>query len=1365
MKTVKLLLSSLLILLTLYSFGENTENFKTSEFRFTENKGQIVDFNQHVRNEFLFYTKTANLDIYFRKNGITYIFKKSDKIPDNINISKEEYLKLVKEFLNKKTLYYRLDVDFINPDNQILITGNNSSKFTSNFYYAHCPNGILNVKSFKKIKYTNVYPNIDFEFYYKNNQFKYDVILHTGADINNIKLKFNGAKNIILKNNEININSPVGNIIENLPKSYFLDNKNKKINTNIKYQINNNIVNFISKQKITTQLVIDPQISWTTYYDDCFWNGSGSSIDVKGNQVIITSYGYNNDFPTLNPGGSAYFQNSTSGSSDYRILQFDSDGVRQWATYYGGTSGDYYADVKIDYSGNIFVAGHTESSDIPTQNAGGYYDATYNAATYGGGIFILKFNSSGVRQWGTHYDYVAYPQVDIDHNNNIYVLGRSEYDNPPVLSLSGAYNQATVSPDGGGSNASADIFIIKFNSSTSRVWATNLGSTSDEFLVDIYISSDNYLNILGDGDNYSGTGIITANPGGGAYYDNTLGIGTGGSSTDREDALIYRFTPSGSLFWGTAFSGTLAENVQQGRITADASNNIYILGETRSTDLPFTDLGNGAYFDNTFNSYGSNSFNPFIAGFSSGGVLNWCTYLGSYGLGFGMNFSHYIGFNNNDNLILVSTDGGGVGGSKPLIPRTGDYNATLQVYMGVYIAEFNSNFDINWSTYYAGTTNRHSLGDCALSSNSCGYELYMTTNWEKYDSAATDPPWVKPIPASYQDISWLTTGSKSGLITRFSNVNSVAPTSITATPAAICPGDSTMLTINGGSLGSGASWQWYTGSCGGTNFASGDSIYVNPTTATTYYVRAEGTCNVTTCQSITVNINEISTDPDSIYYSQSYICPGDSVTLTVAGGSLGTGASWDWFTSPCGMTGVPIASGNSITVSPTDTTTYYVWATGACNSTICVNTTITAGTLSTDPTSATASNSNICEGSPTTLFVSGGSLGSGADWIWYKDGCGQGTSIGSGDSLQINPTSTTVYYVRAEGGCDTTNCETVVINVTQSPNAGSDTSLSVCFGDASFDMFTMLQGNPSGGGLWTDSSGNTLSNSIFNPQNMSSGTFLYTVAGTGPCADAISNVNITVNQLPNVNFSGLDTAYCFGVDAINLKGNNAPNGTFFGTNISDNGDGTADFNPVTEGTQTIIYQYTDSNNCSAADTQSVVVYSAVKIDTSIISNISCSGNSDGSILVNISGGTPSYTYQWTGPSNFTSTSNQIVNLFSGNYNLTVTDKNNCKSTITYTLTEGTDACLDIPTVFTPNGDGVNDDWQIDGVSAINNIHIEIYNRWGDLIFSFDGSGSEYDSNRWDGTYNGKELPISSYVFIIDIKNGKDPIQGIVTIKK
>ena len=433
----------------------------------------------------------------------------------------------------------------------------------------------------------------------------------------------------------------------------------------------------------------------------------------------------------------------------------------------------------IDYNDNIIVVGQCESTDIPVQNASGYYDASYNAPSIGsGGTAIIRFNSSGVRNWATHYDYVQWPDVDVDHNNNIYVVGNSEYDNPPVQSLSGAYNQATVSNDGGGSNKSDDIFIIKFNSSTSRLWATNLGSTSDEFAEDIYVGSDNYLNIVGTGDNYSGTGIITANPGGGAHYDNTLGIGSGGSSTDREDALIYRFTPSGALYWGTAFSGTLAENMQKARITADNSNNIIIYGETRSTNLPVVTPGGGAYYDATFTS-SSSGFNPFLARFSSGGVLNWCTYFGEYGLGYGMNMSSYLGVTEDDKLIVIATDGGGVGGKFPLVTRTGDYNATLSVYMGVYIAEFSSTLSLDWSTYYAGTTDRNMLGDAAITTDACGYAIYMVSNWQEYNASATDPPWYKPTPSSYQNTVHSTVGDDSGLITRLSSI----PPDATITPA------------------------------------------------------------------------------------------------------------------------------------------------------------------------------------------------------------------------------------------------------------------------------------------------------------------------------------------------------------------------------------------------------------------------------------------------------------------------------------------------------------------------------------------------------------------------------------------------------
>ncbi|MFM8951059.1 MAG: HYR domain-containing protein, partial [Bacteroidota bacterium] len=74
----------------------------------------------------------------------------------------------------------------------------------------------------------------------------------------------------------------------------------------------------------------------------------------------------------------------------------------------------------------------------------------------------------------------------------------------------------------------------------------------------------------------------------------------------------------------------------------------------------------------------------------------------------------------------------------------------------------------------------------------------------------------------------------------------------------ICAGENITLTINGGTLGAGASWKWYTGSCGGTllsAFNGQTSITVAPTSTTTYFARAEGQCNSTGCVSITVNVS------------------------------------------------------------------------------------------------------------------------------------------------------------------------------------------------------------------------------------------------------------------------------------------------------------------------------------------------------------------------------------------------------------------------------------------------------------------------------------------------------------------------------
>ena len=88
--------------------------------------------------------------------------------------------------------------------------------------------------------------------------------------------------------------------------------------------------------------------------------------------------------------------------------------------------------------------------------------------------------------------------------------------------------------------------------------------------------------------------------------------------------------------------------------------------------------------------------------------------------------------------------------------------------------------------------------------------------------------------------------------------------------------------------------------------------------------------------------------------------------------------------------------------------------------------------------------------------------------------------------------------------------------------------------------------------------------------------------------------------------------------------------------------------------------------------------------------------------------------------------------------------------------------LVFPSGFTPNGDGVNDVWEIDYVNKFPNIEIEIFNRWGEQLFYSKGYP---DDNRWDGTFNGKDLPVGTYYFLIKLNDGihEKPITGPITI--
>ena len=104
------------------------------------------------------------------------------------------------------------------------------------------------------------------------------------------------------------------------------------------------------------------------------------------------------------------------------------------------------------------------------------------------------------------------------------------------------------------------------------------------------------------------------------------------------------------------------------------------------------------------------------------------------------------------------------------------------------------------------------------------------------------------------------TGSPSTSNTVIMTINalSVAPTSVNTTVNPVCPGGPSLLTVQGGSLGAGASWMWYSGSCSGSYVGTGASVTVSPSANTDYFVLAQGSCNTSLCASVTLNVTPVS---------------------------------------------------------------------------------------------------------------------------------------------------------------------------------------------------------------------------------------------------------------------------------------------------------------------------------------------------------------------------------------------------------------------------------------------------------------------------------------------------------------------------
>jgi gliding motility-associated-like protein len=183
---------------------------------------------------------------------------------------------------------------------------------------------------------------------------------------------------------------------------------------------------------------------------------------------------------------------------------------------------------------------------------------------------------------------------------------------------------------------------------------------------------------------------------------------------------------------------------------------------------------------------------------------------------------------------------------------------------------------------------------------------------------------------------------------------------------------------------------------------------------------------------------------------------------------------------------------------------------------------------------------------------------------------------------------------------------------------------------------------------------------------------------------------------------------------------------------------------------------TDSNGCTADSSVTLTDPDSLELEFDVTQPW-CPDKPDGEIRLTATGGVvgTDYTYKWSD----NSTGRDITDILTGEFKVTVTDLNGCSIRDSVFVEPQRETCLIIPNAISPNGDLINDFWNIGLIELYPQLEIKIFNRWGQEIWR---SEKGYP-HPWDGRSNGSLLPTDSYHYIIDLNNGSKPQLGNVTV--
>ena len=576
------------------------------------------------------------------------------------------------------------------------IVGEDRQEATVNYLVGANPKAWrTGVATFGRVAYQGIYPGINVTYYGTQGDLEYDFNLAPGANPQQIRLAFPGARSLSIDSEgDLRVSSVGGVLIEKQPVAYqVIGGERRPVSSRYALLGAHEAAFVLGAYQPGTSLVIDPVLTYSDL-DGFNDNATGIAIDHAGSAYIV------GNAPIAAPPNSTgiitqtyMLQGSIGGASAAFVAKLNPEGTRiLYSTYLSGTTdahagnggATYGTGIAVDTRGDAFVTGSSNDTDFPTTkgafqitNRGGF-DAFVTKLSPTGLSIMYSTLLGGADDNANTVGDDGSAGIALDSRGDAYIAGYTFSYNFPLQDA----GQSALGYGEGTLGTQEDAFVAKFNPQGSKlIYSTYLGGSGTDFASGIAVDPKGFAYVTGQTNSAD-------------FRTPPHALQQHLSGTDF-NSFVAKMSQSGNTLVYATYLGKTAADKSHG-IAVDSAGNAYVVGETnggilRTIGVPQPAPGGG--------------IDAFVSKLSARGVLVYSTYLG----GVGNDIGYAIALDHQGNAYVAGSTGSPTF-TTPIFPLQQALQGTLGGNRGgfglldSFVTKVNScGTAILYSSYFGGT--------------------------------------------------------------------------------------------------------------------------------------------------------------------------------------------------------------------------------------------------------------------------------------------------------------------------------------------------------------------------------------------------------------------------------------------------------------------------------------------------------------------------------------------------------------------------------------------------------------------------------------------------------------------------------------